>query len=373
MLQPDFLRFKPKNFLPDNMTTRLLKSSDSLAYHRTLNYYSESPLHQLTTLANWLEVNKIFIKDESARFGLKSFKALGASYAIHQLVSTQPKIQTFCTATDGNHGKAVAFSARMHQKQAVIIVPKQTSELRIKSIEEEKALVIRYDGDYDGACREAEQLSDENGWQLVQDVAWNRYKKIPALIMAGYLTLFKELEGMLNTHGRPLIDVIFLQAGVGSFAASGVWYYVNRYMSRKPKIVIVEPLQADGIQESFKQHKLSAPKGDQSSIMAGLNCGIPSSIALAILQSGVDAIIRIDDDYAREAMQMLYFPLEEDISIIAGESGAAGLAGYLAILKEDKFKPLKKQLNITKDSRLLFFNTEGDTDPESFHKNATGL
>jgi len=208
---------------------------------------------------------------------------------------------------------------------------------------------------------------------LVQDVGWEGYEAIPAQIMAGYLSIFKEMENSLHTFAKAEIDIVFLQAGVGSFASSAVWYYLNRYGNNKPKIIIVEPLEADGILESFKMKTLSASKGKQQTIMAGLNCGLPSYIAWPILQSGVNACVRIEDDYTRQAMRILADPMHDDPTIIAGESGAAGVAAFLAILQEKKFKSLLKHLDINESTRILFFNTEGDTDPESFHQIISSL
>ncbi|MBU1013945.1 MAG: diaminopropionate ammonia-lyase [Bacteroidetes bacterium] len=373
MIVADYKTLKPSYKLATNSTTESLRNSDSLIYHSTLKNYSPTPLHHLPVLAKWLGVQSIFVKDESLRFGLKSFKGLGTSYALHKFIMANPSIHTFCTATDGNHGRALAWSARLAEKSAVIIVPKHITSARIEAIKSEGAKVEIFDGNYDDACLYAEKLSRQDGWQLVQDVAWEGYEEIPAQIMSGYLSIFKEMENSLHPFEKAGIDLVFLQAGVGSFASAAVWYYLNRYGIKKPKIVIVEPLEADGILESFKQKKLSTSKGKQQTIMAGLNCGLPSSIAWPILQSGANACIRIEDDYTKQAMRILADPMPDDPTIIAGESGAAGLAAFLAILREKKFKSLLKHLDINESTKILFFNTEGDTDPESFHQIISSL
>lgn len=362
----DYIVLKPTNELKSCPTTEKLRTSDSLNFHSSLNNYSPTPLHHLKELSKWLGVHSIYVKDESIRFGLKSFKGLGTSYALHEIITSNSAINTFCTTTDGNHGKALAWSARLAEKNSVIIVPKHTTDARIKSIQNEDAEVEIFDGNYDDACLHAEKLCRQNGWQLVQDVAWEGYEEIPAQIMAGYLSIFKEMENNLHSISKAGIDIVFLQAGVGSFASAAVWYYLNRYGTKKPKIVIVEPMEADCVLESFRQKKLSSSNGKQQTIMAGLNCGIPSSIAWPILQSGVNVSMRIEDIYSRQAMRMLADPIFNDPAIIAGESGAAGVAAFLAILREKKFKSLIKHLNINATSKILFFNTEGDTDPESF-------
>ncbi len=366
MSEANFIILHPTNQLESSLCSKILKASDAITFHNSLKDYTPSAVHPLPNLAKDLGVKNIFIKDESSRFGLKAFKGLGTSYAVHQALQANQKIKTFCTATDGNHGKALAWSAKLANKNAVIIVPKHTTESRIRAIETENATVIRFDGNYDESCVYAEEQSKQDGWELIQDVAWDGYEEIPAQIMAGYLSMFKEMEDSLHQLPTPEIDIVFLQAGVGSFASSAVWYYLNRYGEDKPKIVIVEPYEADGILESFKQVRLSSSPGKQKTIMAGLNCGLPSAIAWPILQSGVDAVIRIKDDFAKAAMNLLYHSKGDDHAIIAGESGAAGLAGFLALQKESDFQPILNHLNINKNSNILFFNTEGDTDPEAF-------
>lgn len=368
MKKKDYVLLEPDHQFRGSESDRILASSDSLNFHQSLKDYQPTASHSLNHRANELGLKAIYLKDESSRFGLKAFKGLGTSYAVHRVLKSNPLIHTFCTATDGNHGKALAWSASLARKRAVIIVPEHTTLARIKAIEAEKAKVVRFEGNYDDTCKYAEKLSEQDGWKLVQDVAWDGYEEIPANIMAGYLSMFKELEVNLHLPDKPLIDLVFLQAGVGSFAASAVWYYLNRYGKHKPRIVIVEPKEADGILESFKQNELKTSFGRQETIMAGLNCGLPSSIAWPILKAGADAVIRIDDEYSEQAMRMLYHNKSFDPQIIAGESGAAGLAGLLAILNEEKFISVQDHLNISKSSRILIFNTEGDTDPTTFKK-----
>ncbi len=367
MNSQDYIIQKPINQLEESAITNLLSDSKSLEFHTKLSSYKPSKLYELNGLAKKLGVQKIYIKDESTRFGLKAFKGLGTSFAVNQSLKNDQRINTFCTATDGNHGKALAWSARLARKEAVIIVPKHTTESRIKAIEAEKARVIRFDGNYDEACIYAEELSKQDGWKLIQDVAWDGYENVPAQIMAGYLSMFKEMEDKLHLLDEPQIDLVFLQAGVGSFASSAVWYYLNRYGIKKPKIVIVEPYEADGVLESFKQDRLITSEGKQETIMAGLNCGLPSSIAFPILKAGADAVIRIKDKWAKEAMNLLFHSGQNDPTIISGESGAAGLAGFLAI-QNNQIQDLINHLGINQHSKILFFNTEGDTDPKHFQQ-----
>ena len=368
---PYFLN-SPSNKLADNLTTAILQLGDSASFHQSQPEYLPTPLIQLPALANSYGVANIYVKDESCRFGLNAFKGLGASYAVFKILQKYPQQTTFCTATDGNHGRAVAWSARRAGKEAVVFVPRDTTTSRIAAIENEGAYVMKIDGNYDEACAYAKQQSQEKGWQLVQDTAWEGYEEIPAYIMAGYITHFKELENSLHSLPKPKIDIVFLQAGVGSWAASATWYYLKRYGQHRPTIVVVEPTASDGILESFKQNRRSSPKGDLKTMMAGLNCGVPSLSAWDILKSGVDAAMVVNDSYAAQAMKLLYFPKEQDPQLFAGESGAGGLAGFLALMTDKNYAPLRKALNLSRHSSILFYNTEGATDPENFKKIING-
>jgi diaminopropionate ammonia-lyase len=365
-METPFFINKPSNKIQDSITTGILKNSDAISFHQSLSFYKTTPLVNLSELANKVGVGNIYVKDESNRFELNAFKVLGASYAMDQIIRKQKTTKIFCTATDGNHGRAVAWSAKLNNKNAIVCVPEKTSLFRIKAIENEGAKVIIVKGNYDQTCQYAKEISESQNLQLIQDTSWENYEKIPAQIMAGYLTHFVELENSLHTFKKPAFDIVFLQAGVGSWAASAVWYYLNRYKKKDFKIVLVEPSASDGLLESLKNRNLTIPKGSLRTIMAGLNCGIPSLSAWKILKNGIDASMRIEDKFAMQAMRILYKPVGRDEKIIAGESGAAGVGGFLAIMNDNRFKTLKQFLKISKKSNLLFFNTEGATDPENF-------
>jgi len=363
----------PNNILPKDATTSILQNNNlpaeqegAFTFHQSLASYKPTPLIHLLNLAEKFKVKNIYVKDESHRFGLNAFKGLGASYAIHRALAKDASIKVFCTATDGNHGRAVAWSAQQNGKSSVVFVPKDTTVKRIKAIEKEGAKVIQINDNYDDACQQAEDLSKANQWTLIQDTAWEGYIETPAFIMAGYLTMFKELEETLHASPNPKIDLVFLQAGVGSMAAAGVFYYLNRYGADRPKIVIVEPAEADGILQSFKENKITTSKGNSTTIMAGLNCETPSLGAWNLLKNGTDYTIKINDDYAKQAIRTLYYPTGTDERIISGESGAAGLAGFLAILNEPEFNEIKTSLCIDEHTNILFISTEGDTDQAVF-------
>lgn len=358
----------PDNIFVANVTTAILKKSKALSFHLSLPIYQPTPLIHLHDLAKKWKVGNIYFKDESFRLGLNAFKGLGASYAINEILKEKPQITTFCTATDGNHGRAVAWSAKLFNKKAVVFVPKDTTNQRIEAIKKEGAKVEQVHGDYDETCVHAEKVSKKYGWELVQDTAWEGYEKIPAQIMAGYLTLFQEMEESLHSSERAKIDIVFLQAGVGSFAAAGIFYYLEKYGSNRPKIVIVEPKEADGILSSFKKGEIASSKGNSTTIMAGLNCGTPSLGAWNLLKNGTDVSIKIDDKYSKQAIRELYFPSGSDKKMISGESGVGGLAGFIAIMKEDEFSSLQKELNINQKTNILFISTEGATDIEMFNE-----
>ena len=364
----NFFINNPNGFLPKNNTNKILRESNALAFHQSLKEYQPTPLIDLPNLAKKYNVKNIFVKDDSPRFGLNAFKGLGASYAIYELLKSNKNIETFCTATDGNHGRAVAWSAQLHNKKAVVYMPKGSAQSRKEAIESYGGKVIVTEFNYEETCDIAAKISLENNWQLVQDTAWDGYEEIPAYIMAGYLTHFIELEITLHTEEEPKVDFVFLQAGVGSWAAAAIWYYVNRYAKNKPKLIIIEPTNSNGILESFKQNKRAQPTGNLETIMAGLNCGIPSSTAWEVIKNNTDFVIAIDDEYAKQAMRNLYFPIGDDAKITAGESGAAGLAGFIALMNDEQYLPLKNKIGINNNSSILFYSTEGATDRENFEK-----
>ena len=357
----------PNNKIEKNLTSTILKKSKALAFHTSLPIYEATPLVHLPFLSKKYKVGNIYLKDESFRFGLNAFKGLGASYAINEILKERPHITTFCTATDGNHGRAVAWSAKFFNKESVVFVPKDTSNQRIEAIEKEGAKVEQVNGNYDETCDHAEKMSIKNGWELVQDTAWENYEEIPAQIMVGYLTLFHEMEDSLSSVYNPKIDIVFLQAGVGSFAGAGIFYYLDKYAANRPKIVIVEPKEADAILSSFIKGEITTSKGNSTTIMAGLNCGTPSLGAWDLLKNGTDVCMKIDDKYSKQAIRELYFPNGSDKKIISGESGVGGLAGFIAIMKKDEFSPLKKVLNINENTNILFISTEGATDLDMFN------
>ena len=365
------------------------ESDDIIEVHRSLPEYEQTPLISVPALADQLGVGQILVKDESHRFGLKAFKALGATYAIYRYLKRdidthgdslpdasefyrtpdiiQPGSYTFCTATDGNHGRGVAWAARKLNQRAVIYMPENTVPARIENIRSENAEVIIVDGNYDEAVRRCAADAEKHGWQIISDTSWPGYEEIPRWIMAGYTTMFREIH---ETPGEPAdVDIVFVQAGVGSLAAAVAWYYNKANTGQTAKLVSVEPTDADCLLESIRSPGGNPTQslGKQDSVMAGLNCGTPSEVAWPLIKTGFDLFMSIPDHYSIEAMRRYYYPQGNDPQIISGESGAAGLAALIALLDSDSLTLARESLGLTSNSKILLLNTEGDTDPANFN------
>ena len=369
----------------DDKEFYFLKNNDMIDFHRSLSGYKPTPFIELTNISNDLEVGKIIVKDESGRFGIKAFKALGASYAIFRVLKKiweekygtgfdfqsfrdEEKLNklgkfTFCAASDGNHGKAVAWTSKMLGHNSVIFMPSETVKSRIRNIEAENGKVVVVDGTYDDCVRVASAEAKKNGWHEIADTAYPGYTDIPSWVLNGYSTLFREMEEKISEYNIGKNDFIFLQAGAGAFAASGASWLTKQLGADRPKIVIVEPLEASCYLESIIEGKAVATKGKMETIMAGLNCGVPSTLAWPILKDSADLFITIPDSYAEEAMR-----LYASEGIVSGESGASGLAGLIALMTDSSLKEAKEKIRIGKDSKVILVNTEGDTDPENYKK-----
>jgi diaminopropionate ammonia-lyase len=359
---------------------------DIFNLHRSIPGYKATPLHSLSSLAKKLGLGNIFVKDEGYRFGLKAFKVLGASYAIYRFISEDmgetfepdlfystsdiipSKKYTFCTATDGNHGRGVAWAAHQLNQKAMIFMPQNTVPARIKNIEKLGANVAIVDGAYDLAVQIAHEEARKNGWQIISDTSWPGYEQIPLWIQAGYTTIFREVEMHLPVSEK--IDLVLVQAGVGALAACVAWYFNKKFSRSKAKIVSVEPLDAACLLESIDSPEGNPLKasGSLTSIMAGLNCGTPSISAWPLIKTGIDAFMAIPDSSAIEAMRSYYYPLEGDPQIISGESGASSMAALKGLCAKPGIADAREFLGLDGKSNVLLLNTEGDTDPEFFRK-----
>lgn len=355
-------------------------------FHSTFPVYQTTPLVSLEKLAEKLSVKGIYLKDESWRFGLNAFKVLGASYAIANEIGgrigkdaaelsaesilskeTKEKIGdiTFVTATDGNHGRGVAWTANQLGQKSVVYMPKGSALERLENIRKEGAEAEITDMNYDEAVRLAQKMAEEKGWIVVQDTAWEGYEDIPRWIMQGYTTMGHEIMEQIPekpTH-------IFLQAGVGSMAGAMTGFFSNLYKEEKPIIVIVEPAKADCLYQTAKADdgKLHIVTGDMDTIMAGLACGEPCTIGWNVLKGYADAFIRCPEYAAADGMRILAAPAKGDTAVTAGESGAAAFGAMVNILLDEELAEWKKELKLDENSRILCISTEGDTDKENYH------
>ena len=343
-----------------------------LKFHKSIGNKS-TPLVDLPGLANDLGVQSVFIKDDSQRLGLNAFKGLGASYAMHKQLEKNPNIEVFCTATDGNHGKAVAWMARKSSKKAVIYMPKGTVSDRVMAIEKEGAEVIVIDGGYDDAVKKAydkvESFTDTNSWCLVQDTAWAGYEEIPTDIMRGYLTQAHEITEQINQND---INIIFLQSGVGSWAASIIMYMLT-FWKTPPLFISVEPHSANCLFKSIQSAKRVSVKSDETTSMAGLDCGTVSTEAWKILKHGIYGALSISDTLMEDAIRVFANPLQNDIQIISGESGASPLAGLIGLLKSTDHDDFIRAIKLNNKSNILLINTEGDTDSVNYERILRGV
>ena len=346
-------------------------------FHATIPGYAPTPLVSLPDTAGELGVGKIWVKDESKRFGLNAFKVLGGSYAMGRLLQrrltletldfarlTAPETReklgdiTFVTATDGNHGRGVAWSAAQLGQKSVVYMPKGSARERLENIRALGAVADIIDGNYDDAVRLAAKQGLEKGWLLVQDTAWDGYEEIPRWIMEGYCTM--GLEALEQLEEAP--THIFLQAGVGSMAGAMAGLFTAE-LQEKPTVVIVEPNKADCIFRTAEADdgRLHTVTGSMDTIMAGLACGEPCSIGWDVLKNTARHFISCPDGAAELGMRLLARK-----GIVSGESGAAAFGCAAAILREPDLRQMKDALGLNRHSRLLFISTEGDTDKENY-------
>lgn len=358
-------------------------------FHSSFHNYNMTPLTELKNLANTLGVSNIYVKDESYRFGLNAFKVLGGSYAIGNYIAeklgediddlpfdkiTSDDVKnklgdiTFITATDGNHGRGVAWTANRLRQKSVVYMPKGSSLERLNNIKAEGADASITDMNYDEAVRFSNDLAEKNGWVMVQDTAWEGYEKIPTWIMQGYTTMAYEAYMQLQEMKADMPTHIFLQAGVGAFAGAVQGFFASVYGENRPITTIVEPNKADCIYRTSEKNdgKLHFVTGDMDTIMAGLACGEPCRIGYEVLRDYSDNFISCPDYVTAKGMRVMGSPVGNDKKIISGESGAVTLGLVAEIMENKDLKWLKDELKIDENSRILCFSTEGNTDKESY-------
>ena len=357
-------------------------------FHQSFPEYRPTPLVHLSELSKQLNVKGIFVKDESYRFGLNAFKVLGGSYAIGKYIQKTAQLSdhelnyetlihpalkeklgnmTFITATDGNHGRGVAWTANRLKQNSVVYMPKGSAQERLDNIKTLGSNASITEFNYDDAVRLANQHAKENSWIMVQDTAWEGYEEIPQWIMQGYTTMALEIVEQLDkikpTH-------LFLQAGVGALAGAVTGFIADYYKENRPVITIVEPDKADCIYKTAKANdgSIHTVGGDLDTIMAGLACGEPCTIGWNVLKDHADFFVSMSDDIAELGMRTLGLPSGNDQKIISGESGAATLGFVTEILSSSKYNELKKQLQISENSVILCISTEGDTDQANYQR-----
>lgn len=359
-------------------------------FHTSIDKYKKTPLVKLDNLASKLGVKSIFVKDESYRYGLNAFKGLGGLYAIFRVVCNKLNLDhtsttfedlqkadikeklkdiVFVTATDGNHGKGVAWAANKLGCKSVVFMPKGSVLARAKAIESMgNSTVTITDLNYDDTVRKAASLAAEKGWYIIQDTAWEGYEEIPNFISQGYTIMAKEALDELNKLGIDKPTHLFLQAGVGSMAGSVLGYMVNRFDKKPPITTIVEPATVACIYKSAKANdsKPHAVTGELHTIMAGLNCGEPNVTTWPILRDYASFYASCPDYVTARGMRILASPIKDDKKIISGESGAVGLGLLSMLMEKDEFEDIRRDMGLDKDSVVLIFSTEGNTDPKGY-------
>lgn len=353
-------------------------------FHQSFPQYQPTPLRRLSALASAWGVADLWVKDESFRFGLNAFKVLGASYAIGKVLAQRggktldelpfPRLQdpatkalwgevTFAATTDGNHGRGVAWTAQQLGLPATIFMPKGTTQTRLDNIRRlgQSAEITAWN--YDETVRWVAAQAASKNWEVIQDTAWEGYVDVPRWIMQGYSTVARETLEQLGTL-KP--THVFLQAGVGAFAAVLAALLIDHFGADAPRIVVLEAQPAECFYESIRLGKKTAVTGDLNTIMAGLACGEPNPLSWDILSVCGFAFLAAPDEAAAHGMRVLGNPLGADERIVSGESGAIGPGVLGWLTQKPEYAALKASLGIGPDSRILCFSTEGDTDPKVY-------
>ena len=362
----------------------------AMNFHKSFPQYSVTPLVRLKELAELCGIKEIFVKDEAWRFGLHAFKVLGGSFAMARHIAkttgrdiseltyeklTSPELKeetgelTFFSATDGNHGRGVAWSANKLGQKSVILMPKGSAKMRLDNILREGAKATIEEENYDECVRMAAKIAEDTpGGVMVQDTAWPGYEEIPAWIMQGYGTMAMEADNQMEELDANPPTHVIVQAGVGSLAGAVVGYFANKYPDNPPIFIVAESDQADCLYRSALtgDGSIKIVDGDMQTIMAGLACGEPNTSSWQILKDKVGVFASCPDWVAARGMRILGMPVRGDSVIISGESGAVttGLLAYA--MMDEEMKPMREAMKLDKDSRVLLFSTEGNTDRENY-------
>ena len=369
---------------------RLDKVAKARAFHQSFPQYSQTPLAELGGMAKELGLKGLYVKDESYRFGLNAFKVLGGSFAMANYIAeslgrdvsemtydylTSQKLKdefgqaVFFTATDGNHGRGVAWAANKLGQKAVVHMPKGSVQIRYDNIAKEGAQVTIEEVNYDDCVRmaAAEAEATPRG-VIVQDTAWEGYEKIPSWIMQGYGTMASEAAAQLAQAGVERPTHIFVQAGVGSLAGAVQGYFANLFPDNCPTTVVMEAQAADCLYRSAQagDGSIRFVTGDMPTIMAGLACGEPNTIGFDILRNHTAFFVSCPDWVSALGMRMLGAPVKGDPQVVSGESGAVGMGLVATLMTNPEYRALRDQIGLDENSVVLMFSTEGDTDPQNY-------
>ena len=357
-----FQENKNFSFNKNKILESLSKSDIDEAYSSISSWegYFPTPLIELNKLSKELNLNKILYKDESKRFDLKSFKALGGAYAVEKITKGNKNI-VVATATAGNHGRSVAWGAKRLGIKCKIFISEFVSEARGQAMADLGADVIKVKGNYEKSLIECIKQSTENNWQIVQDVAWKEYMLVPKYTMAGYTVMMKEIVDQIK---QDQITHIILQAGVGGMAGAMV-AGIARYLQNIPETIVVEPDSAACVMESIKTGKIEKIDIKRESLMGGMSCGEVSLVPWKILKNSIKFCISLPDDAIANTMKLLGNASFSDKQIIAGENSAPGVISLIASCVDEK---IKKNLKLNSKSNILLIGCEGDTDKEMYQK-----
>ena len=358
----EFLENKKFSFSRDKILNSLKAKEIEEAYNTISrwNGYTPTPLIELNKLSEELNLNKIYYKDESKRFDLKSFKALGGAYAVEK-ISKENKEIVVATATAGNHGRSVAWGARRLGLKCKIFISEHVTEARGKAMTDLGADVIKIKGNYENSLIECIKQSTENNWQIVQDVAWKDYTIVPKYTMAGYTVMMREIIDQINQNK---ISHIILQAGVGGMAAAMI-AGIAKFLKDTPEIIVVEPDSAACVMESIRSGKIEKLDIKRESLMGGMSCGEVSLVPWDILQNSVKYCMSLPDDDIAKTMKLLGNASFSDKKIIAGENSVPGVISLIASCENEK---IKEKLKLNKNSNVLLIGCEGDTDKTMYQK-----
>ena len=358
----EFIVNKNYSFKKEQIFKSLSKKEIDDAYSKIKKWkgYSPTPLVNLNKLSKELNLKNIFYKDESKRFDLKSFKALGGAYAVEK-ISKGNKDIIVSTATAGNHGRSVAWGAKRLGLKCKIFISEFVSDARGQAMVNLGAEVIKVKGNYENSLIECIKQSTKNGWQIVQDVAWDNYLSVPKYTMAGYSVMMKEIVDQLNNNE---ITHIILQAGVGGMAGAMI-AGIARYLTNIPTTMVVEPDSAACVLESIKTGKIEKIDIKRESLMGGMSCGEVSLVPWEILKNSVKYCISLPDDDIAKTMKLLGNANFSNERIIGGENSAPGVISLIASCEDTK---IKKEINLNSNSNVLVIGCEGDTDQEMYKK-----